>query len=179
MMEATGHHDHGHTHDIKEFMPVFLSKAKHSDSKDADQHTHHHHGHNHGPSDHTYKNLEEEDSHQEHHNHGHTSHEVVKLVSHHTEDQHDHEKSHRDDVQRRLKLASVLCFIFLVSEISGGYIAGSLAVLSDAAHLFSDFMGFVFAVAAGYMASMPGSENYVSIVYQLCNVSLSYNHMLI
>ena len=117
MMEATGHHDHGHAHDIKEFMPTFLLKAKHSDSKDADQHTHHH-GHNHGPSDHTYKNLEEEDSHQEHHNHGHTSHEVVKLVSHHTEDQHDHEKSHSDDVQRRLKLASVLCFISQIWKIS-------------------------------------------------------------
>ena len=36
---------------------------------------------------------------------------------------------------------------------------------------------FVFAVAAGYKASMPGSENYVSIIYQLCNVSLSLSHV--
>ena len=77
-------------------------------------------------------------------------------------EQHRHDQSQRDDVQRRLKLASILCLIFLVSEIAGGITAGSLAILSDAAHLFSDLMGFVFAIAAGKMASMPGSRNYVS-----------------
>jgi hypothetical protein len=77
-------------------------------------------------------------------------------------EQHGHDQSQRDDVQRRLKLASILCLIFLVSEIAGGLLAGSLSILSDAAHRVSDLMGFVFAIAAGQMASMPGSRNYVS-----------------
>jgi hypothetical protein len=77
-------------------------------------------------------------------------------------ERHGHDQSQRDDVQRRLKLASILCLLFLVCEIAGGLISGSLAVLSDAAHLFSDLMGFVFAIAAGKVASMPGSRNYVS-----------------
>ena len=105
--------------------------------------------------------------HEHEHEHKHNSDfQAVKLMpSTHHQDHHD--KSHCDDVQRRLKLASVLCFIVLLSEVTGGYISGSLAVLSDAAHLFGDFMGFVFAVAATYMASMPGSENYVSVSHQL------------
>jgi hypothetical protein len=74
----------------------------------------------------------------------------------------EHDQSQRDDVQRRLMMASILCLIFLIAEIAGGLISGSLAILSDAAHLFSDLMGFVFAIAAGKVASMPGSRNYVS-----------------
>jgi zinc transporter 2 len=61
-------------------------------------------------------------------------------------------------------MASILCLIFLIAEIAGGLISGSLAILSDAAHLFSDLMGFVFAIAAGKVASMPGSRNYVSLL---------------
>ena len=86
-------------------------------------------------------------------------------------EQHGHEQTQRDDVQRRLKLASILCLLFLVSEIVGGLISGSLAVLSDAAHLFSDLMGFVFAIAAGKMASMPGSRNYVSHIFLFIRIS--------
>ena len=122
----------------------------------------------------TLSNLDHGHSHRHSHHHGHhlehhlerhdDSKEFISPPSntehHHT----DHgESQHRDDVQRRLKIASFLCFTFLLAEVAGGLIAGSLAILSDAAHLFSDLMGFVFAVAAGYMATMPGSENFVSI----------------
>lgn len=70
------------------------------------------------------------------------------------------EIAQREDVQRRLKLASVLCLIFLIAELVGGIVSGSLAVLSDAAHLASDLMSFLFAVAAGHLASMSGSKRY-------------------
>lgn len=73
------------------------------------------------------------------------------------------EAAQREDVQRRLKLASILCFTFLAVEVVGGLISGSLAVLSDAAHLSSDLMSFLFALAAGRLASMPGSKDYVSL----------------
>mmetsp|Transcript_11968 Transcript_11968/g.29279 ORF Transcript_11968/g.29279 Transcript_11968/m.29279 type:complete len:457 (+) Transcript_11968:105-1475(+) len=72
----------------------------------------------------------------------------------------DNEAIQREDVQRRLKLASVLCGIFLVAELVGGIMSGSLAVLSDAAHLASDLMSFLFAVAAGHLAALPGSKTY-------------------
>ena len=70
----------------------------------------------------------------------------------------------REDVQRRLKLASILCGIFFIAELVGGIMSGSLAVLSDAAHLASDLMSFLFAVAAGHLAALPGSKAYVRVM---------------
>ena len=70
----------------------------------------------------------------------------------------------REDVQRRLKLASILCGIFFIAELVGGIMSGSLAVLSDAAHLASDLMSFLFAVAAGHLAALPGSKTYVRVM---------------
>ena len=72
----------------------------------------------------------------------------------------ERDRLQQEDVLRRLQLASFLCLIFLVSEVFGGMLAGSLAVLSDAAHLFSDLASFVFAVAAGHLAKMPGTATF-------------------
>lgn len=49
-----------------------------------------------------------------------------------------------DDQKAWKKLISVslLCFFFMITELVGGYLAGSLAVMTDAAHLFSDLIGF-------------------------------------
>jgi len=62
------------------------------------------------------------------------------------------------DVLRRLKTASILCSIFIVVEVIGGYVSGSLAVLSDAAHLFSDLAAFVVAIGVAHVAELPPSE---------------------
>ena len=66
-----------------------------------------------------------------------------------------------------LKCASFLCLIFLIAEIVGGIISGSLAVLSDAAHLSSDLMSFLFAVGASHLAAMKGSARFVSTINML------------
>ena len=44
--------------------------------------------------------------------------------------------------RRQLALACVLCFLFVVGELVGGYYSGSLAIMADAAHMFSDFASF-------------------------------------
>jgi len=44
--------------------------------------------------------------------------------------------------RRQLALACVLCFLFVVGELLGGYYSGSLAIMADAAHMFSDFASF-------------------------------------
>ena len=90
---------------------------------------------------------------------------------------HDDETAHRADVQRRLKCASLLCLIFLIAEIVGGIISGSLAVLSDAAHLSSDLMSFLFAVGASHLAAMKGSARFVS-TYQYALIS-SLRHTIL
>ena len=51
-------------------------------------------------------------------------------------------------VLRKLILISLVCVFFIAVEIIGGTIAGSLAILSDAAHLASDLIGFFFSIVA-------------------------------
>ena len=50
--------------------------------------------------------------------------------------------------ETRLKVAIAVAIIFMLVEIIGGYIAHSLAIFADAAHLFSDIAGFVLALSA-------------------------------
>lgn len=68
------------------------------------------------------------------------------------------EMKERRKVLQRLKLATTLCVVFFVVEIIGGLLSGSLAILSDAAHLFSDFASFAVAIMANYLASLPSTE---------------------
>jgi zinc transporter 2 len=60
-----------------------------------------------------------------------------------------------DDTISRLTAASILCFIFLIVEVVGGLLSSSLAVLSDAAHLFADFASFIVAIVASRLAKIP------------------------
>jgi len=48
----------------------------------------------------------------------------------------------------KLLRATVLCFLFMVGEAVGGYFSGSLAILTDAAHLFSDVAAMVISISA-------------------------------
>jgi len=64
----------------------------------------------------------------------------------------------RNQVLRKLLIATALCSFFLVVEVVGGFLAGSLAVLSDAAHLFADLASFAVAIAATVLASMPATK---------------------
>lgn len=70
------------------------------------------------------------------------------------------QRREQNDVVRKLYTASALCCVFLVVEISGGLIAGSLAVLSDAAHLFADLAGFMVAIAASHLAALPTTNQH-------------------
>jgi zinc transporter 2 len=54
-----------------------------------------------------------------------------------------------------LTKVSIVCILFMVTEIVGGIISGSLAILTDAAHLLSDLVGFavsIFALTIGARA---------------------------
>ena len=61
---------------------------------------------------------------------------------------------------RRLKTASLLCAAFMLVEVVGGLLAGSLAVLSDAAHLAADLSAFVVAISGSHIASLPASTTH-------------------
>jgi zinc transporter 2 len=63
------------------------------------------------------------------------------------------------DKETRLLLAIVLSFLFMTVEFIGGYIANSIAIYSDAAHLLTDVAGFLIALIATITAKHRGSRH--------------------
>lgn len=57
----------------------------------------------------------------------------------------------------KLLFVSIICFMFMVAEIIGGYMSGSLAIMTDAAHMLSDVAGFLISYFAIYMSNRPAS----------------------
>ena len=53
----------------------------------------------------------------------------------------------------RLKIALLITGFFLIVEIIGGYISGSLALISDAGHMFSDLLSLVLSLGAMILAT--------------------------
>ena len=47
---------------------------------------------------------------------------------------------------------SIVCVFLIAAEIVGGILASSLAIISDAAHLLSDLLGFMISIASIYLA---------------------------
>ncbi len=74
---------------------------------------------------------------------------------------HCHSKINGNDIdknaRKKLILASLLCFSFMIAEIIGGVFANSLAIVSDAAHLLTDFAGFMINLFALWLASRPAT----------------------
>ncbi|KAK3850153.1 hypothetical protein Pcinc_043123 [Petrolisthes cinctipes] len=59
----------------------------------------------------------------------------------------------------KLTMATVLSLIFMLLEYVGGYYSSSLAVLSDAGHLLSDFCGFLVSLVALCLIRRPPSAS--------------------
>ena len=57
----------------------------------------------------------------------------------------------------KLLLVTGISFIFMLAEIIGGYWSGSLAIITDAAHMLSDVAGFLISYFAIYMGSRPAN----------------------
>ncbi|CAH8521504.1 unnamed protein product [Dicrocoelium dendriticum] len=68
----------------------------------------------------------------------------------------EHGLDHR--AKRKLMLASGLCLLFMIGEIAGGALAKSLAIMTDAAHLLTDFASFLISLLALFLASRPSTK---------------------
>jgi cobalt-zinc-cadmium efflux system protein len=77
---------------------------------------------------------------------------------------HDHNHAHAPsgrshgpvrDGERRLFWVLVLTFGFMVVEVVGGVISGSLALIADAGHMLSDTAALALAYAAFRVARRP------------------------
>eukprot|EP00088_Acartia_fossae_P009871 TRINITY_DN14853_c0_g1_i2.p1 TRINITY_DN14853_c0_g1~~TRINITY_DN14853_c0_g1_i2.p1 ORF type:complete len:370 (-),score=87.80 TRINITY_DN14853_c0_g1_i2:1285-2337(-) len=65
------------------------------------------------------------------------------------------------EAQKRLLIACILCFLFMLGELLGGYYSGSLAIMSDAAHMFSDFGSFCISLFVIWL-SEKGPRKYMT-----------------
>ena len=69
---------------------------------------------------------------------------------------HGHDHS-REQTKRALGLTLVLTSAFLVAEIIGGILTGSLALLADAGHMLSDSVSLGLALFAVWLAQRPAT----------------------
>ena len=60
----------------------------------------------------------------------------------------------------KLKIISCVCFTFMTIEFIFGYLAGSLAIMSDATHLLSDLAGFLISLFSLIVALKPADKNF-------------------
>ena len=70
--------------------------------------------------------------------------------------QHD---SHASASERRLVTVLALTAIYMVAEVVGGFLTGSLALLADSGHLLGDVLGLAMAVAAIRFARRPATAD--------------------
>jgi cobalt-zinc-cadmium efflux system protein len=75
---------------------------------------------------------------------------------------HDHGHDHgagagRAKDRRKLALALGLTSSFMLAEVIGGLLTGSLALLADAAHMLSDAFSLVLALGAAWLADRPAT----------------------
>ncbi|XP_068773460.1 proton-coupled zinc antiporter SLC30A2 isoform X2 [Struthio camelus] len=60
--------------------------------------------------------------------------------------------------RRKLYVAAAICLVFMVGEAVGGYLARSLAILTDAAHLLTDFASVMISLSALWVSSRPATK---------------------
>ncbi|RHY25217.1 hypothetical protein DYB32_008458 [Aphanomyces invadans] len=61
--------------------------------------------------------------------------------------------------RKKLQWACLFSLVFMVAEVVGGFMAGSLAIMTDAAHLLSDVAGFCISLFAIWVQTLPASSN--------------------
>ncbi|XP_062996646.1 proton-coupled zinc antiporter SLC30A2 [Elgaria multicarinata webbii] len=64
----------------------------------------------------------------------------------------------KERARRKLYLASGICLVFMTGEVVGGYYAHSLAIMTDAAHLLTDFASMMISLFSLWMSSRPPTK---------------------
>mgnify|MGYP000608866421 FL=1 len=72
---------------------------------------------------------------------------------------HSHSHSHKDLKGRNLLITILLNVLITLAQVIGGILSGSLALLSDALHNFSDVLSLIISYAATLLAKKKASLN--------------------
>lgn len=68
---------------------------------------------------------------------------------------HSHQHAPSDNNAKRLLLAFLVTAVFMIAEVIGGLLSGSLALLADAGHMLTDAAALLFALLAVHFARRP------------------------
>src|ERR1041385_1077327 len=91
--------------------------------------------------------------------------EFVPVMIRHEE--HDHRHVRSADSWRRLALVLLLTAGWMVLELVGGWWTGSLALLADAGHMFTDTAALILALTAVWFSSRPATSRKTFGYYRL------------
>ncbi|NP_035903.2 probable proton-coupled zinc antiporter SLC30A3 isoform 1 [Mus musculus] len=64
----------------------------------------------------------------------------------------------RVQARRQLYAACAVCFIFMAGEVVGGYLAHSLAIMTDAAHLLADIGSMLASLFSLWLSTRPATR---------------------
>lgn len=59
---------------------------------------------------------------------------------------------------RKLKIVAFVSIFFIAAQMTGGYLANSIAIFTDTAHLASDMIGFMMSMIALKISMRPASH---------------------
>ncbi|MFL6627448.1 MAG: cation diffusion facilitator family transporter [Vitreoscilla sp.] len=110
------------------------------------------------------------------HRHGHGEHARAHGHAHGRPAGHDHAAGASE---KSLKIALALTGAFLVVELAGGLIARSLALLSDAAHMFTDTAALGIALMAIHIAKRPADSKRTFGYHRFEILAAAFNAMLL
>lgn len=93
---------------------------------------------------------------------GHEGHDHGHDHGHGHEHGHDHDHDHFAGItdQRRLAWAFVVIVVFMVVEVIGALLSGSLALLADAGHMLSDALALAMSFGALRLATRPATTRH-------------------
>jgi len=70
---------------------------------------------------------------------------------------HSHSHNHKDLIEKKLLISIVLNIVITVAQVIGGLVSGSLSLLSDALHNFSDVISLIVSYVASRLSKQKAS----------------------
>ncbi|OWK62162.1 Zinc transporter 4 [Lonchura striata] len=70
------------------------------------------------------------------------------------------ERSKQRKVKKRLTLAALLYLLFMTGELIGGYVANSLAIMTDALHMLIDLSGIILTLLALWLSAKSPTKRF-------------------
>ncbi|NXG93432.1 ZNT4 protein, partial [Stercorarius parasiticus] len=70
------------------------------------------------------------------------------------------ERCKQRGVKKRLTLAALLYLLFMTGELIGGYVANSLAIMTDALHMLTDLSGIILTLLALWLSAKSPTKRF-------------------